>query len=220
MKAKVEAARFVSDRYEWSSLAQRAPEVYHRWEWSEQSRRRVAHLSPHLKIESAYLRVWADDALVAMPILFIDGIWYNTPRSTPIVLSGSHADPMSVIDEATEEYGEDIVFVDDSEQLKVTSALEWRLNVDADDHRNRQSLIPSDLAEMRLRLRFADDKIADIWFEAIQWVDRCGLKAKFIEYRRNSEPIGWGVYVEHLDELVCLAAAHVEFEVPTWTSNR
>lgn len=220
MKVKVEAVRFVSDRYEWSSIAQRAPEVYHRWEWSEQSRRRVAHLCPHLKIESAYLRVWSDDALVAMPILLIDDIWYNTPRSTPLVLSGEHVDPLAVIDEATEEYGDDVVFIDDSGQLELITGLEWRLNVDADDHRNRQSLIPADLAEMRLRLRFPDDTAADCWFDAIQWVDRSGLKAKFVEYRRNSEPIGWGIYVQHLDDLVCLAAAHVEFEVPTWTSER
>lgn len=220
MKVKVEAARFVNDRYEWSSLAQRAPEVYHRWEWSEQSRRRVASLCPHLKVESAYLRVWSGDALVAMPILLIDDIWYNTPRSTPLVLSGCHGNPLAAIDEATEDLGEDVVFIDDSDQLKVTTALEWRLNIDADDHRNRQSLIPSDLAEMRLRLRFADDQTSDIWFEAIQWLDRSGLKAKFIEYRRNGEPVGWGVYVDHLDELVCLAAAHVEFDVPAWTSER
>jgi len=217
---KVEAARFVGDRYEWASLAKRSPSVYHRWEWSEQSRRRVAHLLPHLNVETAYLRVWADDSLVAVPLLCIDDIWYNVPRSTPLVIDGPDVDPEFVINEASEEDGSDIVFVDDSQQLQVIDALEWALNRDADDHRSRQALIPADIAEMRLRLRFIDETTSDIWFEAISWVDRSGLTARFIEYRRNDEPIGWGVYVEHLDQLVLLAAAHVEHDVPAWTSER
>src|SRR6056297_3067448 len=97
---KVEAARFVTDRYEWASLAQRAPSIYHRWEWSEQSRRRVAHLLPHLTVTTAYLRVWAADTLVACPVLSIDDIWYNIPRSEPLVLDGGPVDPLRVIDEA------------------------------------------------------------------------------------------------------------------------
>lgn len=210
----------MSDRYEWASLVKRAPSVYHRWEWSEQSRRRVASLCLKLNIESCYLRVWAGDVLVAMPMLKIEDIWYNTPRAEPVVLEGHTDDPLAVIDEATEEYGEDVVYIDDSAQLAEIAALEWQLNSDADDHRNRQSLIPSDLAQMRSCLRFADDETADMWFEAVQWLDRSGIKARFVEYRRNDEPIGWGVYADHLGELVPLAVGHVEHEVPPWTSPR
>lgn len=217
---KVEAARYVGDRYEWASLAKRSPSVYHRWEWSEQSRRRVAHLLPHLTVETAYLRVWADDTLVAVPLLGIDDIWYNVPRSTALVLDGPDLDPWAVVNEAAEDDGADIVFIDDTEQLQTNEALEWALNRDADDHRSRQALIPTDIDEMRLRLRFADDACCATWFEAITWVDRSGLAARFVEYRRNDEPIGWGVYVEHLGELTLLAAAHVEHEVPPWTSLR
>mgnify|MGYP001552974099 CR=1 FL=1 len=217
---KVEAARYVADRYEWASLSKRAPSVYHRWEWSEQSRRRVAHLLPHLDVDTCYLRVWADDSLVCLPLLGIDDIWYNVPRSVPLVIDGPSVDPEFVINEAAEDDGTDIVIIDDSEQLSALEALEWALNRDADDHRTRQALIPRDVDEMRVRLRFADDETADTWYEAITWVDRSGLTARFIEYRRNDEPIGWGIYVEHLGELVLLAAAHVDHEVPPWTSQR
>ena len=218
---KVEAARYVADRYEWASLSKRSPSVYHRWEWSEQSRRRVARLLPHLDIDICYLRVWADDSLVAMPMLMIDeGIWFNTPRSTPLVIDGPPVDPFLVVDEAAEEDGADIVFIDDSEQIVTIEAVEHELERDADDSRTRQGLIPRDIEEMRLRLRFADDIDAEMWFEAIQWVDRSGLNARFIEFRRNDEPIGWAVYVEHLNDLTLLAAAHVDREVPPWTSPR
>lgn len=217
---KVETARFVGDRYEWSSLARRAPSVYHRWEWSEQSRRRVTRFCPGVNVETAYLRVWHDEALIVCPILLIGDLWYNTPRAEPVLIQGAVDDAWQAIDEATEEYGELIIHRDDSEQLAEIQALEWQLNADADDQRNRQTLIPSDLDDMRFRLRFADDLTSELWFEAVQWLGRSGLDARFVEYRRNDEPIGWGIYAAHLGELTCLAAAHVEFEVPTWVSQR
>ncbi len=218
---KVEAARYVGDRYEWASLSKRSPSVYHRWEWSEQSRRRVAHLLPHLTINICYLRVWADTSLVAMPMMMIDeDIWVNVPRSAPLVIDGPAVDPLAVVNEAADDDGADIVFIDDSEQLSTIEALEHELNRDADDSRTRQGLIPRDVEEMRIRLRFTDDDAAERWFEAIQWVDRSGLKARFVEFRRNDEPIGWAVYVEHLNELTPLAAAHVNYDVPEWTSPR
>lgn len=219
---KLQAGRFVTDRYEWTSLARSAPSVYHSWEWAEQSRRRVAHLVPHLAVSVSYFRLWVDDdALIAVPVLTIDGMHYNVPRSEPHVLEGGPVDDLfALIDDAADADGTDIEFVDDTEQLDIIRALEWDLQADADDYRARRTLADTDVAEMRSRLRFADDDTADCWFDAVKWVDRSGLDVSFVEYRRNDEPIGWAVYAVHNGDAEVLAAAHAEFHVPPWTSLR
>lgn len=217
---KVETVRFVSDRYEWASMTQRAPSVYHRWEWSEQSRRRVAHLMPHMKIDTAYMRVWDGDTLVAVPVILIDGTWFNVPRSAPLVLEGGPANPTTIIVEAADDENEDVVIVNDDNQIQALDALRWELAADADDYRRRRSIIPEDLHGMRARLTFDTVDACDMWFEGIEWAYRSGLDVTLIEYRRNDEPIGWELTVTHLGEPTVLAAAHVERPVEAWTSPR
>lgn len=217
---KLETIRFVCDRYEWASIAQRAPSVYHRWEWSEQSRRRVAHLLPHLAVDVAYLRVWDDRTLVACPVILINDEWFNVPRAVPLVIEEGPADPDRVLLAAADSDDVDLTLVDDSEQLAALEALQWELAVDSDDYRNRASLIPADVAAMRSRLSFESADAQAMWFEGILWACRSGLDVKIVEYRRNQEPIGWTVMAVHLNEPVVLAAAHVEQIVPAWTSAR
>lgn len=216
---KVETVRFVSDRYEWASMTLRAPSVYHRWEWSEQSRRRVAHLNPHLTVDIAYLRVWDGDTLVACPVLMIDDVWYNSPRATPLVLDGGPADASRIIAYAVDD-NVDLVLIDDAEQTEALEALRWELNADADDYRRRRSIIPTDLHAMRARLSFESEDVCVIWFDGIEWAYRSGLDVTLTEYRRNDEPIGWELTVEHLGEPTVLAAAHVDRLVEAWTSLR
>jgi len=217
---KVEEVRFVSDRYEWVSIACRAPSVYHRWEWAEQSRRRAAHLLPHLDVDVSYLRVWSGDTLVSCPMLMIDDVWFNVPRAVPLVVEGGPIDPIRVImDAASEDF--EIDLIDDSKQLDNIDAVEWELNADADDTRSRQALAPPDVAIMRHRLTFPTEFDADTWFDALKWVERSGLAdVWFVEFRRNDEPIGWHTHTTHLGETVVLAAAHVEHIVEPWTSQR
>lgn len=217
---KLETVRFVSDRYEWASLAQRAPSVYHRWEWTEQSRRRVAHLLPHMTIETAYMRVWEADTLAACPVILIDDMWYNTPRAAPLIIEGGPADPDRIIEQAAEEENVDLILVDDSDQIEALEALRWELEADCDDHRSRRALIPADVEAMRARLTFESVEARDMWFDGIQWACRSGFDIHIVEYRRNGEPIGWDVTAVHLHEPTVLAAAHVEQLVPAWTSPR
>lgn len=217
---RLEQVRFVSDRYEWASLAQRAPSVYHRWEWSEQSRRRVAHLVPHLTVASAYLRVWFADTLAACPVLLIDDIWFNSPRATPLIIEGGPADPVRILIRGADDSDEILVLIDDSDQTRTLDALHWELESDADDSRVRRALIPADVDAMRSRLMFESVESRDMWFEGVEWACRSGLEVRLVEYRRNGEPIGWDLTATHLHESTVLAAAHVEQIVPAWTSPR
>lgn len=217
---KLETVRFVSDRYEWASLVQRAPSVYHRWEWSEQSRRRVAHLLPHMTVETAYLRVWDHDTLAACPLILIDDTWFNTPRAAPLIIEGGPADPDRIIEQAAEDENIDLILVDDTDQVDALEALRWELSADCDDYRSRRALIPADVEIMRARLTFESIEARDLWFDGIQWACRSGLEVQLVEYRRNGEPIGWDLTALHLHEPTVLAAAHVEQIVPAWTSPR
>ena len=220
-RVKVETVRFIADRYEWAATARHARSVYHRWEWTEQSRRRVAFLFPRVKVASAYLRVWLGDTLVGCPVLSIDGIWFNTPRSTPLVIDGPGCDVHTAIAEAIEYTKDDVVIVDDTEQLRQLEAIRWELTIDSTDCRSRRSITPSDLTGMARALTFDTDTTGELWFDGIRWVSQSGWDIRLDEYRRNDEPIGWTITTPDPSEgVTVLAAAHVEQIVPPWTSLR
>lgn len=217
---EVEDVRFVSDRYEWASLTKQVPSLYHQWEWAEQSRRRIVRELPTLPIDSAYLRIWAGDTLIGCPVVQIDDVWFNAPRALPMCLLGEPLPAAALAEWAADDDGCILIVVDDSPQIADIHATRWLLECDADDLRSRRSLAPIDIKTMLTRLSFESEHARDTWVEAVGWVWRAGWNARLIEYRRNDEPIGWSVEVEHTDSVTVLAAAHVEMIVADWTSPR
>lgn len=213
---EVEAVRFVSDRFEWSSMTNDAA-LYHRWEWSEQSRRRVARQLPTTTVGAAYLRIWVHDTMITCPVILIGDIWYNTPRAQPMTVVGDPISPADVIDDLDV----DVVIVDDTAQLTAITTIAERLTDHADETRSRRSVTAAETATMRSRLAFADAESGDTWFEGVEWIWRTGWDARLIEYRRCRQPIGWTVEVSHKNAAATVvAAAHVDEVVPAWTSPR
>lgn len=216
----VEAVRFVEDPFEWSSITNRVGSLYHQWGWAEQSRRRVSRQLPHLTVDAAYLRIWEDDTLIAVPLILIDDIWYNAPRSIPMVISGPPIDPTPVIDQAADWSGTDIVVIDDGQQIARIVATAWELREDADEIIERRSFTPADAERMAEHLTFADERSAAVWFEAVAGLWQAGWDCRLCEYRRHAAPIGWATVVLVADRRVCVAAAHIEHVVAEWTSPR
>lgn len=214
---EVEAVRFVSHPFEWSSITNRVSSVYHQWGWAEQSRRRVARIISDVDV--AYLRVWSHDSLVTCPLILIDDVWFNVPRSQPLVLDGPPVDPIAVIESAADIENVDIELVNDCDQIAELRQLAWQLAHDADDVRSRRSFAPADVQAMSAVLNFASDEAAEAWFEAVGWVWRSGFDARLVEYRRNDEVIGWTIDVDYGD-IATVAAGHVEWVVADWTSPR
>lgn len=213
---EVEAVRFVDDRFEWSSLTKETPSIYHLWEWSEQSRRRVQRQLPTRTVDSAYLRIWVHDSMIGCPVIHIDGIWYNTPRSSPLTLVGEPIDPFAVFDALDD----DVFLIDDSEQIDSIAALSAQLGADADSTRSRRSIAPSDIEAMRRQLVFPSADASEIWFEGVEWAWRTGWDTTLVEYRRAETIIGWTVEVHRQGAPAVVAAARCDQIVPEWTSPR
>lgn len=82
-----EPLRVITDRWEWASIAQLVPTVYHELSWTLASVDRLKDQYT-LPIAFGYARVWVDDTLIGCPLIRLGDRWFNTPRSAPLVLRG------------------------------------------------------------------------------------------------------------------------------------
>lgn len=233
----VDSLRIVTDRWEWDSLAQLAPTIYHEQSWTLASVQRIK-TQTSTPVRFGYARVWVADTLVGCPLIRQgDRPWYNSPRAAPLVLQGTRLNAPGAVMRAiarswapdpkhpdrTRPWSAQVALHDDSELVHAIERARLSIEVRSSRWRRYKAMSGREIDEMVRTLRWKERPKAREWGDALRttWTSGCWTTEVHVHFDDNDRIVGYLVWVTRPGRPgECIAAALVGQRTPAWTVSR
>src|SRR5687768_2535951 len=184
--AVAESVRLITDRSEWDSLSRLSGSIYHHYDWTAHTARRLEGFGP---VTFGYLRMWDGDSLIGCPVVKFCDRWFNTPRAVPAILSGGEADAIAVVSAAHSKLlkmrG---VNVDPDVGLLYEIAARRRRVERGEPVRVFKSMLPSEIKQM-VGASSSPEPVQDVWVQAVVWLWRAAWETSVVSWNG-----GWTIH--------------------------